>query len=187
MKPCPGAMQQTLYVSPYGTIRLCAQDGRLLRVVLGGRAGREAEQQSSQMSGALAPFVRLLERYFHGEEIPCDASLLSVAGLTDFQCLVLELLAQVRFARVVSYGELARLCGRPGAARAVGRVLGVNPLPIFLPCHRVVAAGGRLGGFGAGLHWKRALLEHEGWCVANGRLLRAAKSGRSRPRGGGLL
>lgn len=61
----------------------------------------------------------------------------------------------------ISYGMLARNVGRPGAARAVGRACGGNPLPIIIPCHRVVAADGSLGGFSCGLPWKRLLLEVE--------------------------
>jgi len=60
-----------------------------------------------------------------------------------------------------SYGEIAQALGRPGASRAVGRACGANPIPILVPCHRVVAADGGLGGFSGGLHWKRWLLERE--------------------------
>ncbi len=61
----------------------------------------------------------------------------------------------------VTYGALARNAGHPGAARAVGRACGANPIPLFIPCHRVVAAGGRIGGFSSGLAWKRHLLQAE--------------------------
>jgi methylated-DNA-[protein]-cysteine S-methyltransferase len=67
---------------------------------------------------------------------------------------------------------LAEEIGRPGAARAVGGALGRNPLPILLPCHRVVRSDGKLGGFGAGLDWKRRLLEHEGWIIQEEKVLR---------------
>ena len=63
---------------------------------------------------------------------------------------------------VVGYGELARKLGRPGSARAVGRACGANPLPLFVPCHRVRAGDGGLGGFSGGLPWKRLLLDREG-------------------------
>jgi methylated-DNA-[protein]-cysteine S-methyltransferase len=76
----------------------------------------------------------------------------------------------VRFGEVVTYGELARRAGKPGAARAIGQAMGRNTLPIFVPCHRVVAADSGLGGFGAGLAWKAGLLRHEGWSVSEGRI-----------------
>ena len=62
----------------------------------------------------------------------------------------------------MTYGELAALAGRPAAARAVGAACGANPVPLIVPCHRVLAAGGGIGGFGGGLELKRALLEREG-------------------------
>jgi O-6-methylguanine DNA methyltransferase len=63
---------------------------------------------------------------------------------------------------VKTYGEIAAALGKPGAARAVGNACGANPLPLYIPCHRVVAGNG-LGGFTSGLAWKRALLKAEGW------------------------
>ena len=75
---------------------------------------------------------------------------------------------------MVTYGELARLANRPGAARAVGAAIAVNPLPIIIPCHRVIGARGALGGFSApgGTGTKRRLLTHEGHRLAADRLLR---------------
>lgn len=78
-----------------------------------------------------------------------------------FQRRVLIALAKVRFGRTLSYGELASRAGRPGAARAVGGAMAKNPIPLVVPCHRVLAAGGKIGGFGGGLPMKRALLALE--------------------------
>ena len=61
-----------------------------------------------------------------------------------------------------SYGQVAQGIGRPGAVRAVGQACGANPIPVMIPCHRVLAAGGKLGGFSSGLDWKRKLLAREG-------------------------
>jgi len=82
-----------------------------------------------------------------------------------FARTVLARLTEVRFGCLVTYGELAQSAGSPGAARAVGGAVGRNPLPIVVPCHRVIAANGRLGGFSAGLLNKRALLRLEGFDV----------------------
>lgn len=81
---------------------------------------------------------------------------------TAFQREVWHALASVPFGRTVSYGGLAGRLGRPGAARAVGRALAANPLPILIPCHRVIAADGSEGGYSGPAGVKRWLLEHEG-------------------------
>ncbi len=71
-------------------------------------------------------------------------------------------LADIPYGETVSYAELAMMVGRPNAYRAVGQANGANPIPIVLPCHRVLASGGGLGGYGGGLPMKRQLLEMEG-------------------------
>ena len=75
---------------------------------------------------------------------------------------VLEALRRVPFGRTVTYGELAGRTGRPGASRAVGSAMATNPIPIVVPCHRVVRTGGALGGYGGGVDAKAWLLRHEG-------------------------
>lgn len=84
------------------------------------------------------------------------------AEATPFRQAVWQVLREIPRGSLLTYGELARRAGRPGAARAAGGACGANPVPLFLPCHRVVAAGNRPGGFSAGLAWKRWLLAKEG-------------------------
>lgn len=81
---------------------------------------------------------------------------------TAFEHRVWTALRKIPFGEVRTYGQIARAAGRPGAARAVGGACGANPIPVLIPCHRVVAAGGRLGGFSGGLSRKRRLLAIEG-------------------------
>lgn len=81
---------------------------------------------------------------------------------TPFQLAVWRALATIPYGHTITYGELARRVGRPRAFRAVGQANGANPLPIVYPCHRVVASGDRIGGYGGGLDAKRRLLELEG-------------------------
>jgi O-6-methylguanine DNA methyltransferase len=69
---------------------------------------------------------------------------------------------QIRTGQTRSYGEIASAIGKPNALRAVGGACGANPIPVFVPCHRVLAANRKLGGFSGGLNWKRKLLEREG-------------------------
>lgn len=81
---------------------------------------------------------------------------------THFQCEVWKALFGIPYGETRTYGEIARAVGRPGAARAVGAAAGRNPLPVIVPCHRLIAAGGALGGFSGGLELKRKLLALEG-------------------------
>jgi methylated-DNA-[protein]-cysteine S-methyltransferase len=103
---------------------------------------------------------RELDEYFEGRRREFDLSLdLRVA---PFHEAVLGELARVPYGRTDTYGHLASLVGRPKAARAVGTVMNRNPIPIVLPCHRIVGANGSLTGYGGGLDVKKALLELEG-------------------------
>src|SRR5204863_3721390 len=104
---------------------------------------------------------RELDEYFAGRrrafDLPVDLSLVA-----DFNRVVLGELAQVPYGEVVTYGQLAARADRPRAARAVGTVMNRNPIPIVLPCHRVIGANGKLVGYGGGLDRKRQLLTLEG-------------------------
>ena len=82
--------------------------------------------------------------------------------ISGFARHILEACAQISYGETVSYAELARRVGKEGAARATGQALGANPVPILVPCHRVICADGSLGGFSGGLEIKRRLLELEG-------------------------
>ena len=101
-----------------------------------------------------------LKEYFAGSRTAFDLPL-EPSG-TDFQLSVWELLRRIPYGVTTSYGELARRLGDPHKTRAVGAANGANPIPIIVPCHRVVGSKGELTGFGGGLERKRWLLEHEG-------------------------
>ena len=94
--------------------------------------------------------------------LPAFTVAIDLAGLPPFIAAVLSSLRAITAGSVVSYGELAKLAGSPRAARAVGEAMRRNPLPLVIPCHRVIAAGGRIGGFSPGVEAKRVLLAHEG-------------------------
>jgi O-6-methylguanine DNA methyltransferase len=87
---------------------------------------------------------------------------LDLTGGTEFQQAVWRELRKISFGRTKSYGEIAQAIGKARAVRAVGGACGANPIPVLVPCHRVLAAQGKLGGFGGGLDWKRKLLACEG-------------------------
>ncbi|WP_225822562.1 methylated-DNA--[protein]-cysteine S-methyltransferase [Streptomyces naphthomycinicus] len=121
--------------------------------------GEPAEDPGSPL---LAEAIRQVGAYFTGErhdfDLPLDWSLIS-----GFNRQVLrELASGVPYGSVVGYGDLAGRVGQPGGAQAVGAAMGANPLPVVVPCHRVVESDGGIGGFGGGLETKRKLLALEG-------------------------
>lgn len=118
-----------------------------------------------------------LDAYFAGDLSALDDLPVDLEGRSPFSSAVLVALRTVPPGSVTTYGELARAVGRAGAARAVGRAVGANPVPLVIPCHRVLASGGELGGYSAGLDRKRWLLAHEG----AGRSQASAGSGSSTP------
>jgi methylated-DNA-[protein]-cysteine S-methyltransferase len=108
---------------------------------------------------SLATARAQLAAYFAGERTEFDLPLAPEG--TSFQRKVWRALCDISYGETISYGELARRIGQPTAARAVGLANGSNPLPIVVPCHRVIGADGSLTGFGGGIERKRWLLEHE--------------------------
>ncbi|HVE45711.1 MAG TPA: methylated-DNA--[protein]-cysteine S-methyltransferase [Acidimicrobiales bacterium] len=105
------------------------------------------------------------DAYFAGDVAALDALPVDLDGRSDFSRAVLTALRDIGPSRLTSYGELAAAIGRPSAARAVGRAVGANPVPLVIACHRVLAAAGALGGYSGGLDIKRRLLAHEGWLL----------------------
>ncbi len=122
----------------------------------GGAAGVPGDEQQDLVDRLIA--------YARGNRDDFADIRIDGAGRTTFQQSVLERCRQVGWGRVITYGELALAAGFPGSARAVGSVMSQNRVPLVIPCHRVVAAGGSLGGFSApnGLRMKRRLLTLEG-------------------------
>ncbi len=142
--------------SPIGTLGLVASGSGLRGVYFDGE-----RVQPSGRSAVVDAAAEQLDAYFAGELLDFDLPL-ELDG-TDFQRRCWLALATIPYGQTVSYGEQARRLGLgPASARAVGAANGQNPLPIVLPCHRVVGADGSLTGFGGGLPVKRFLLELEG-------------------------
>jgi methylated-DNA-[protein]-cysteine S-methyltransferase len=119
-------------------------------------------------------WARDLERYFAGEPVSFSLDVKAYAevhGLTAFELAVYKALAKVPYGEAVSYRDLALAAGRPNAYRAVGSVMARNPLPVILPCHRVIKNDGRLGFYGDDPAWKERLLALEGVHVVDGRVV----------------
>lgn len=119
--------------------------------------------RSEQDPSALSSIVEQLQAYFAGARLSFQVPL-DLERLTPFQLGVLQAARRIPPGSVWTYGEIARAIGKPKASRAVGQALGHNPMPIVIPCHRVIASDGGLGGYsgGGGLQSKRFLLHLEG-------------------------
>ncbi len=109
---------------------------------------------------AFSEFARLLKRYLNGERLEIEIPL-DMKG-TDFEKRVWKTLLKIPYGRTKSYGEIAREIDLPKGARAVGNACGKNPIPIIIPCHRVVAGNSGLGGYSGGIGIKKRLLRIEG-------------------------
>jgi len=161
MYPCPDTLYWHEIDSPIGRLLLAGDGERLSHVCF--QAGPRPRRPQEGWIADPAPFrdaVTQLREYFAGGrrvfELP-----LAPRG-TEFQRRVWRTLTQIPYGTTISYGELARRVGNPSASRAVGLANGANPLPIVVPCHRVIGADGSLTGFGGGLPIKRQLLALEG-------------------------
>ncbi len=125
--------------------------------------GLDPLARTEQNAEALTPVAQQLRAYFAGERIQFDLPL-DLERLTPFQLAVLQTARRIPPGMTWTYGQIAEAMGKPRASRAVGQALGRNPVPIVIPCHRVVASDGSLGGYsgGGGLKSKRFLLTLEG-------------------------
>lgn len=154
------AISYTTLKSPVGPL-LLAGDADGLRMVhfASGRRPKSPERDWIENETAFREVKRQLQEYFAGKRK--DFELPLVLEGTDFQLLVWRSLQMIPYGETVSYGQLARRIGSPDAARAVGLANGSNPIPIIIPCHRVIGSNGDLTGFGGGLRVKKKLLALE--------------------------
>ncbi len=154
------ALHRSRIDSPIGALHLVASDGGLRRISWPHEVHTEHDGLGADDAHpVLVDAARQLAEYFVGDRREFDLPL-DLDG-TDFQRQAWLALADVPYGETVSYGEQAERIGRPGASRAVGAANAKNPVPIVLPCHRVVGADGSLTGFAGGLELKRKLLAHE--------------------------
>ena len=169
---------RTLYFSilesPCGPLLLLVDgDGAVIRIEFAkGRSRREMEDVAAERHSAVASEDRTarvrqqLEEYFAGHRTDFDLELAPEG--TEFQREVWHQLLRIPYGETTSYGTLSAAIGRPNASRAVGAANGANPIPILVPCHRVIGSNGALTGFGGGLEAKKLLLELEGVPVSAG-------------------
>ena len=156
--------------SPVGSLLVAASDRGLVRISY--ESMFDAAETLEELARAIGPRVlrapravdavhRELDEYFGGRRQVFDLTV-DLRGLAPFSVTVLAELAKVPYGATATYGELAARAGRPAAARAVGMVMNRNPIPIVLPCHRIVGASGSLVGYAGGLERKVDLLRLEG-------------------------
>lgn len=148
------------YQTPVGTL-LLASDGEYLQL-LGFPTGAMKRRHDSDWEKNDEPFkavIKQLDEYFDGSRQDFDLPLRPQG--TEFQRRVWQALQQIPYGETRSYGELAKYVGNPKASRAVGAANGINPIPVIIPCHRVIGSNGKLTGFGGGLETKAFLLNLE--------------------------
>ena len=153
--------------SPLGTVSFATTEGGLCALELGltpselqARIARSHPSAEFQHA-ALPEFASALRAYFAGELGAIDALPVALMTGTEFQRQVWAALRRIPVGTTWTYARLAREVGRPKAVRAVGAANGANPVALVVPCHRVVATGGELGGYAGGLEKKAWLLQHE--------------------------
>jgi len=146
--------------TPIGELLLAGNDDALAMIGFPkGSMRRDPEPDWIFNEKPLATARQQLTEYFAGTRKEFDLPV-ALSG-TEFQVSVLEALQEIPYGETVSYGEIARRIGRPKAVRAVGAANGRNPIPVVVPCHRVIGSSGDLTGFGGGLDTKEALLRLE--------------------------
>jgi len=146
--------------SPVGPLLLAGEDAGLRQIIfLNGRDRAQPNPAWVLDSVAFAEAVRQLRAYFGGELEQFDLPLAPEG--TPFQMRVWRKISEIPYGETISYGELARRIGNPKASRAVGLANGANPIPIVVPCHRVIGSDGKLTGYGGGLPIKEKLLALE--------------------------
>ncbi len=146
--------------SPIGELLLAGDKDALTMIGFPkGSMRRDPEPDWIFNEKPFAEAMKQLDEYFDGERRDFDLPL-RLDG-TEFQLLVLDELQKIPYGETTSYGDIAKRIGRPKASRAVGAANGRNPIPIVVPCHRVIGSHGDLTGFGGGLDTKEALLRLE--------------------------
>jgi methylated-DNA-[protein]-cysteine S-methyltransferase len=154
-------MNYSYMETPIGTL-LIAGDDQAIRKIYFSKNGKPEKPEpdwTESRRGPVGDAIRQLKEYFAGKR--ADFELTLAPDGTEFQKTVWRQLQEIPYGETISYGELAKRVGNPKASRAVGAANGQNPIPIVIPCHRVIGSNGKLTGFGGGLPTKEKLLALE--------------------------
>ena len=144
---------ELVVVSPVGKLRLVASEKGLVAIDVRNNAKQEVTAKNPSAQAVLIQTKKQLEQYFAGKRKSFDIAL-DLVG-TEFQVQAWRALCRIPFGKTISYGQQAANIKKPKAFRAVGSANGKNPIPIIVPCHRVVASDGSLGGYSLGLRMKK--------------------------------
>ena len=157
----PDVFSCWLYESPFGALQLQSNGDALVQILLPNQLPAQPSRVIDSTDMILLHAAKELDEYFFGRRTEFSVPLDPLRG-TKFQRQVWQALRRISFGATISYAGLAKEIGNPTAVRAVGAANGRNPLPIMVPCHRVVGSDGRLTGYAGGLQFKEELLHHEG-------------------------
>lgn len=164
-------MYYHIFSVTFGFVAILFEESPFLvkRIFLPQEDKRSLEQLARSAGGTregscplLTDLQQNIRSYFQGKPLKCDWDIIDLGNLTELQQKALRETEAIPYGSVRSYGEIAERIGRPKAARFVGATMARNPFPIIIPCHRVIGAKGRLGGYRGGLELKRRLLQLEG-------------------------
>lgn len=141
-----------------------ATERRLLATLPGADGGHPVEQRAEELPAGITEAVAAIRRYAAGETVDFSGVAVDLGTADAFRLAIYDAARQLGFGETTTYGALAASAGHTGLARETGQALGKNPVPIVVPCHRILAAGGKIGGFSApgGATTKERLLELEG-------------------------
>lgn len=165
MSPHPSTNSTLFYRSPVGPIKISGHAQGVTGIQFMAQMGRD----SKTASGLVKDARQQLDEYFNGHRKTFNLPVLPEG--TPFQTAVWEALCKIPFGQIEAYGDVASRINNPAACRAVGRANGQNPIPIIIPCHRVIGKNGTLTGYSSGVWRKERLLGHEGFVIRNGKLV----------------
>ncbi len=166
MSAADAAVAQSVFETELGWMGVAGTTSGAVRLTFGHETETDAMRRLSLAPGEMSPFVwmdeaaEVLKQYAQGTETDLSRIPIDLPPTTPFRRRVRDVVRSIPAGETLTYGQVAALAGRPGAARAVGTVMSSNPVPLLIPCHRVVGAAGGLGGYSApqGLPMKRRLL-----------------------------
>lgn len=152
-------MKKFLINTKYGNLEIITSGKKIVKLLLNDKNKTRCKNNISADRN-IQRIISLLQQYFDGKKVNFRVEV-DLSNLTFFTQKVLRATQTVRYGETSTYSDIAKKIGHPKASRAVGRALGLNPIPVIIPCHRIIRKDNSLGGFTYGLQWKKKLLNLE--------------------------